>query len=328
MRQEERMMRKRTYVVFPQFGKKSSALGILETICDVTLRHDDSHPSPDELRRLSYEYDGLLVGPREKIDEYSVPRDSRACVVGVLAKAVDNVDASYCAEAGIRLVNAPDTYSRTVAEFVFAQLLHTFKELDRAHQAVVAGEWNWRLSLQSQEVRGKTIGIIGAGGIGSEVARLAAAFEMKILCWTRDATKHRDLDTYGVEFVDLNRLMSESNVIAVALPLTDDTRMLLDERQLGHMKADAFLINVSRGGVVDETALLKLLRASRIRGACLDVFENEPGLREEFKHLSNVKLSPHIAAFTPESWARKEVVVSEGMARAFAAPSQDRTAAE
>jgi len=93
------------------------------------------------------------------------------------------------------------------------------------------------------------------------------------------------------------------------------------------MRADAFLINVSRGGVVDETALLKLLRGSRIRGACVDVFENEPELREEFKHLSNVRLSPHIAGLTPESWARKEEAVSEGMARAFAALCQDGTAA-
>ena len=313
-------MRKRTYVVFPQFGKKSSALDILETISDVTLRHDNSHPFPDELRRLSYEYDGLLVGPREKIDEYSVPRDSRARVIGVLAKAIDNIDTSYCAEAGIRLANAPDTYSRTVAEFVFAQLLHTFKELDRAHQAVVTGQWNWRLSLQSQEVMGKTIGVIGAGGIGSEVARLAAAFEMKILCWTRDATKHRDLDTYGVEFVDLSRLMSESNVVAVALPLTDDTRMLLDERQLAHMRADAFLINVSRGGVVDETALLKLLRESRIRGACLDVFENEPELREEFKHLSNVKLSPHIAGLHARVVGTKGRGGERGYGQSFCGP--------
>jgi D-3-phosphoglycerate dehydrogenase len=322
------MMRKRTYVIFPQFGNRSSALDILGTISDVALRHDNSHPSPDELRRLSYEYDGLLVGPFEKIDEYSVPRDSRARVIGVLAKAIDNIDSSYCSEAGIRLANAPNTYSRTVAEYVFAQLLQTFKELERAHQAVVTGQWNWRLSLQSREVMGKTLGVIGAGGIGSEVARLAAAFEMKILCWTRDAAKHRDLDAYGVEFVELSRLMSESNAIAVALALTDDTRMLIDERQLARMRTDAFLISVSRGGAVDETALLKLLRGYRIRGACLDVFENEPELREEFKHLSNVKLSPHIAAFTSESCARKEEVVSKGMVEAFVALSEDGTAAE
>jgi D-3-phosphoglycerate dehydrogenase len=203
----------------------------------------------------------------------------------------DNVNIEECTKRKIYVANAAGVNARAVAEHVFAFILCWYKNMARLDRAMKSGNNGFEYS--GGELAGKIIGIVGLGNIGKEVARLAAAFDMKVLGYHR-----HPIDTgLDIESTDFETLLRMSDIVSVNVRLTPQTRHLIGHRQLEIMKNDAFFVNTARGPVVDETALVEALRTGKIGGAGLDVFENEPLPKNSpLRRLNNVILTPHMAS--------------------------------
>ncbi|MCE5277568.1 MAG: D-2-hydroxyacid dehydrogenase [Planctomycetaceae bacterium] len=239
--------------------------------------------------------------------------------IGLLSTGTDAVDVAAAAAGGIVVCNVPAYSTQSVAEMVFAHLLNlTFHAAEHA-LGVRAGQWARNSDFCYSdfplvELAGKTMGLVGFGQIGRAVARIALAMRMNVLVHTLRAS-----EAAGVTFVELDRIFADSDVVSLHCPLTDHTRRLVDARRLGMMKPTAFLINTSRGGVVDEPALAAALNAGRIAGAGLDVLSIEPPRESNVLiEAKNCYITPHIAWATKEARQRLINVVVENV-RAFLA---------
>jgi D-3-phosphoglycerate dehydrogenase len=223
-------------------------------------------------------------------------------VVGRAGIGVDNVDVATATELGILVVNAPTANLVSATEHTFALLLALARNLPAAHQSVLAGEWD-RKRFLGTELNGKTLGLLGLGRIGQNVAYRAKAFGMRVLAFDPflDASAARRLD---VELSELDALLRRSDVVSVHTPLTEQTRGLLDAAALSRMKAGALLVNCARGGVVDEEAVLEALESGHLGGVALDVFENEPPTGSKLVAHPRVVVTPHIGAQTREAQER------------------------
>ncbi len=210
------------------------------------------------------EYDALLIGMAEPIDKDVLSSNPKVKVIGVLAVGMDNIDVESCDEKGISVVNIPSTNSDSVAEYVMASVLSMSKKLFEADQAVRSGNWRWRFELTSRELRGKTLGVIGGGEIGTRVIRLADAFGLKLLCTTRSPRRTKEaVGRINVEFVELKILLREADFVCLLVPLTSETQHLIGAREFNMMKETAYLVNVSRGAVVDQKALINTIKEGR-----------------------------------------------------------------
>ncbi len=224
----------------------------------------------------------------------------------------DNVDLEAASLKRIYVANASGTNAVSVAEHVFALILVLSKRLLWVDASMKAGRWE-KPGILLDELAGKTLGIVGLGSVGVEVAKRGLAFGMRILSFRRRPVVPEGLD---VTLVDFTTLLRDSDFISVNVPLTRETRGMLGEREFELMKETAFLVNTSRGGIVDEKALYSSLAEKRIAGAALDVFEEEPlPERNMLRGLDNVVLTPHIAGRTIEAIHRRYVFFSENIKR-------------
>lgn len=231
--------------------------------------------------------------------------DSAAKLKGIVKYGVgiDAIDLAAARSRGIPLVNVPEYAEETVAEGAFALMMALAKKLKPLQRAMEAQGWVWPTGeWLASDLAGKTVGLVGLGRIGSAFARMAAAFRMRVLAY----------DPYVKNTApDLRAMLAESDFVSIHCVLNDETRHLIGERELRMMKRTAFLINVSRGAIVDEMALLKALQQGRLGGAALDVYSQEPLSRREHPlsalyEMDNVILSPHLAFYTREAMARLE----------------------
>lgn len=219
------------------------------------------------------------------------PRLGIVCKHGV---GVDNIDLTACKSRGIYVTNVPDANKHAVADFAFALILNAARQVTQACIATRAGEWP---RLFATDVYGKTLGIVGLGNIGKQVALRASGFSMRVLAFdfypdTQFAAAH------NIEFVSLDQLTAQSDFITLHTPLTEQTRDLFDAARFAQMKKSAFLINVSRGGVVNESDLFNALNDRMIAGAAADVFDHEPLTTHPLFSLNNFIPTPHIAGYT------------------------------
>ena len=231
-------------------------------------------------------------------------------LIAVFGSGVDNVDLAAATRRGIPVVNGRGGGAISVSEQVISMMMALARNLPRYHEDMRAGIWE---SLMGGELTEKTVGIVGMGAIGGELARiLSQGFRMKVLAY--DVAPNPQLtEKYKVRYVELDELFSEADFISIHTPLLPSTQGLVSDRLLGLMKPSAYLINASRGGVVDEEALLKALKAGSIAGAGLDVFAQEPPGKTPFGKLPNVVLSPHVAANTPETVFRISQLLKENI---------------
>ena len=217
------------------------------------------------------------------------------CGVGL-----ENVDTDYCKERGIKVINAPASNSDAVAEHTILLILASLKNLVGLDASVRRGEWN------RDPVTGladKTVGILGFGHIGKEVARRLQGFDAKLLAY--DVVQDKETaEKLGVKFVTLENLLRESDVVTVHVPLLKQTRHLLDSRRISMIKKGTIVVNTSRGAVIDEKALANALKSGHIVFAGIDVFESEPPTKSLLLPLKNTILTPHIAGLTKESFRR------------------------
>ncbi|MHC9297261.1 2-hydroxyacid dehydrogenase [Mycobacterium sp. LTG2003] len=218
-------------------------------------------------------------------------------VVANVAVGYDNIDVPAATAAGVTVTNTPGVLDRATADHTFALILAATRRVvdgDRFLRTREKWVWGPRMLVGLDVSAGATLGILGYGRIGKAVAKRAQAFDMTVLATARSRQPGSEED--GVRFVDTDTLLAESDVLSVLTPLTPQTHHLIDAAALAKMKPTAYLINTARGGVVDESALMAALHESRLRGAALDVFENEPDVDPALLDAPNLVLTPHIAS--------------------------------
>ncbi len=267
--------------------------------------------TPEELRALVADCDALVVRSQVKVDAALMAAGSHLAVIARAGVGVDNVDVAAATRAGITVVNAPTGNTISAAELTIGLLFGVARRLAVADASTRRGEWI-RSKLTGIELTGRTMGVVGFGKIGQAVASRARGLEMRVLAsdpfLTPDnATRH------GVELVELTRLLAEADVVSLHVPLTRSTRGLIGAAQLASMRKSAILLNVARGGIVDEQALADALREGRIAGAGIDVFENEPPVGSPLLEAPNLTLTPHLGASTAEAQVRVAVEAAQAV---------------
>ena len=262
---------------------------------------------------------GLIVRNRTQVRDELLAAAQNLKVIGRLGVGLDNIDVEACRARGIRVVPATGANNIAVAEYVIAAMLMLVRGVFDANGAMLAGEWP-RGRLMGGEVHGRSLGLVGFGGIARAVARRAQALGLRIHAFdpalAPDAALWRQLDVSPA--ASLDELLAHSDVVSVHVPLTGHTRHLIDTARLATMPKGAILINTARGGVVDDQALARALRDGHLGGAAVDVFEDEPLPAESaYRDVPNVVLTPHIAGITRESNARVSAMIADAVTEAL-----------
>jgi D-3-phosphoglycerate dehydrogenase len=293
-----------------------------EAGCEITLGRPFTDAatvySEDELKAMVREMDALLVSSRELFTRGVMMAAPRLVTIAKLGIGVERIDLRAATELGILVSNTPipENYL-AVAEYAVAFMLAMAKQLKSGDQQGRAGRWR---SIVGTFMRGKTVGLVGLGRIGSRVAALLRPFEVRILAFDPFVARERAAEA-GVELVSLERLMAESDFVSLHAVVTAENRNLIGARELALMKPSAYLINTARGALVDEAALAAALNRGQLAGAALDVFEPEPPAPTSpllAEPLANRTLiTPHVAGMSPELIAKMPIVQTENCIRAL-----------
>ncbi len=280
---------------------------------------EDRVLTSEELVRFTRGKDGLLCLLTDTIDRAFLEQVPGLKAVSTMSVGYNHIDLEAASEKGIGVSNTPGVLTDATAELTWALLLAVARRIPEAARFLRGGEftgWGPMLFLGT-ELHGKTLGIVGAGRIGTAVGLRAAAFGMKVVYL--DPRRNRELEKRTrAEPIGLDRLLAASDFVSLHVPLTEETRCLIGRGELRRMKKSAFLINVSRGAVVDEEALAEALRENEIAGAGLDVYEKEPHVHPGLLTLKNVVLLPHIGSATVETRTRMAVMAAEDLAAILA----------
>jgi D-3-phosphoglycerate dehydrogenase / 2-oxoglutarate reductase len=270
----------------------------------------------DALAEALAEADAVIVRSATRITRGALGRTSSLKVIGRAGVGVDTIDVDAATEKGIAVMNAPAGNTISAAELAFALLLALVRRVPAADRSMKEGQWD-RSSFSGTELYGKTLGLVGAGRVGGEVARRAQAFGMNVVGYdpflSQDAAR-----SLGIKLQSLEDVLRTADVLTLHVPLTESTKGLLGDAQLGLMKSEAVIINAARGGVLDEAALLRRLKEKRLAGAALDVFEKEPLPADHpLRALPNVVLTPHLGASTEEAQLNVALEIAQAIRAAL-----------
>ena len=268
----------------------------------------------DELLKVAGDYEAFVVRSRTKIDRQVLEKATRLRLVARPGTGLDNVDVDYAKSRGVSVVNSPESLVEGVAEHVVLFMLALSRKLVRGDTGMKAGKWE-KNSLMGRELRGKVLGVVGLGRIGRRIAEIAKTLGMSVLFYDVVAIPPEVVSGLGAKVVGLDELFSAADYVTLHVPMTLDTAHMVGASRLAQMKPTAFLINTSRGGVIDEDALASALREGRLGGAALDVFEKEPP-SGAILTAPNTILTPHIGGQTEEAQASAITVIGEKV-RAF-----------
>ncbi len=267
---------------------------------------------PDHVRDL----DAIIVRSATKVRKEMIDAAEKLKAIGRAGVGLDNIDVEYAKSKGIKVINTPGATSISVAELTIGLILAVMRKIAYADREMRNGAWP-KKKCKGIEMYGKTMGIIGIGRIGREVAKRAKAFGMKVIyydVYRPDESTEKELD---IEFRELDVLVSEADVITLHLPLTPETKHLINKERIEKMKDGAIIINAARGGIVDENALYEALKSGKLYGAALDVYENEPLKESKLFELDNIVLTPHIGAQAKEGQTRAGIEVAKKIAEAL-----------
>jgi D-3-phosphoglycerate dehydrogenase len=265
--------------------------------------------APADLKKTVGRYDALVVRSETKVTRDVLDAASHLQVVGRAGVGVDNIDVEAATEKGVVVVNAPTGNTTSAAEHAIALMLSLSRHIPEASASLKSGKWE-RGRFMGLEVRGKTLGIVGLGQVGSEVARRARGLEMRVIAYDPFVPEER-ARVLGVDIVDMDQLLAESDFVTVHTTLSEGTRSLIGASELAKMKPAARVINTARGGIVDESALVEAVKAKQIAGAAVDVFEREPITDHPLFGLDGVVVTPHLGASTAEAQERVAIDVAE-----------------
>jgi len=304
--------------IFVSYWLPDAPLNALREKHTVVVNKENRVLTSQELVAQLVDSDALLcVG--SKVDKAVLDAvGPRLKIVANWGVGYNHIDADYAAQKGIMVTNTPDVLTDTTADLAWAILMAVARRVVEADAYVRSGQFEGfkPFSMLGGDVWGKTIGIIGCGRIGQAVARRAQGFGMTVLyCDARPLDKETER-ALGVRYMEIDELLKESDFVTLHVPLIEETHHLIDARRLSLMNPSAFLVNASRGPVVDEQALLEALRAKQVAGAALDVFENEPALTPGLADLPNVVLTPHIGS---GSWETRTAMADVAVKNIIAA---------
>jgi glyoxylate reductase len=280
---------------------------------EVEINPDDRTLSADELRAAVAGRDAVLCLLTDKIDE-AVLEAARGCrVFANMAVGYNNIDVDAATARGILVTNTPGVLTDVTADLTWTLILAVARRVVEGDREMRSGRFpGWGpLYMLGGDVTGRTLGLVGPGRIAAAVAERAVGFRMRLLYHGRRPSP--TLEALGAEGVGLDRLLAESDVVSLHVPLTDETRHLIDAQALGKMKSSAYLINTSRGPVVDERALVAALKAGTIAGAGLDVYEDEPRMAEGLADCPGAVLLPHLGSATHATRAAMARMAAENL---------------
>lgn len=289
------MGKPRVYVtrIIPDQG-----LDLVREFCDATIWREELPPPREVILRETREADGLLSLLTDRVDGELMDACPRLRVVSNFAVGFDNLDVPAATERGVVMGNTPGVLTETTADFAFALLMTAARRIVEGVEYVRADHWKtWGpMLLMGHDVHGATLGLVGMGRIGAEMARRANGFSMRVLYY--DVYRREDLEQgLGIQYAPLDEVLAQADFVSVHTPLTPDTRHLMNAERFAKMKRDAILINTSRGPVVETEALVEALRSGVIGGAALDVTEPEPLPADHpLVHMPNCIIVPHIAS--------------------------------
>ena len=264
--------------------------------------------TPEELKKVIKDYDALLVRSATKVTADIINAASKLKIVGRAGVGLDNVDVEAASKKGIIVVNTPGGNTISTAEHTFSMMMALSRTIPQADLSMKKGEWE-RKKFMGVELYGKTLGIVGLGRIGTEVAKRAIAFGMTVIAYDPylSAEKAKDL---GIENVDLNTLFEKADYITVHTPLTDETKHMISDKEFAVMKKGVRMINCARGGIIDEDSLVRAIESGKVAGAAFDVYESEPPKGSKLIGLDKVVLTPHLGASTEEAQTNVAVEVA------------------
>ena len=295
-----------------------AAREILNKSFDVEYWTQPERISREELLRRTRDKEALVCLLTERVDEELLAAAPKLKIAANVAVGFDNIDVPACTKRRVAVTNTPGVLDETTADFAWTLLMAVARRVGEGEQLARSGQWKgWDLDqLCGTDVWGKTLGILGFGRIGRGVARRAGGFLMKVIY--HDAVRAPEAleKELHAEYREFDRLLAESDFVSVHVPLLPETRRLLSTAQFSRMKPTAFVINTSRGPVVDEAALVQALEGGKIAGAALDVFENEPAIHPGLKR-PNVVLAPHIASASIETRTKMACMAAENVVALF-----------
>ena len=304
--------------VFATHQLFDEARQILEAACDVEYWTNEERPPRDELLRRVKDKEGLVCLLTEKVNDELLRVALKLRIASNVAVGYDNIDVDACTKRGVVATNTPGVLDETTADFAWTLMMAVARRLAEGEQLARSGNWKgWNLDqLCGADIWGKTLGLVGFGRIGRAVARRALGFHMKVIYTDAVKAPEEVAKSLNAEYRDMNALLAESDFISLHVPLIPETRGLFDSPKFYRMKPTAFLINTSRGPVVEEAALVAALDAKKIAGAALDVYENEPFIHPGLKR-PNVVLAPHLASASLETRTKMAVMAANNVAALF-----------
>lgn len=292
-----------------------------EVLSLITRWHEvDSNPEDRPMPRAELlekigDRDGLLCAVTDRVDDELLECAPKLKMVANYAVGYDNVDLAAATARGIRVSNTPGVLTDATADLTFALILAVARRVVEGDKLTREGQFKYfaPLLFLGRDVSGKNLGIIGLGNIGKAVARRARGFNMPVLYYSRRRIPEVEERELGVSYVTMEELLAQSDFVSLHIPLGAETRHIIGREQLKQMKPTAFLINASRGPVVDEQALVEALQLKQIAGAGLDVYENEPALTPGLTDLQNVVLMPHSGSATRETRTKMASLAAENL---------------
>jgi glyoxylate reductase len=295
-----------------------AAREILKASFDVEYWMEPARISRPELLRRVKDKEALVCLLTERVNEELLSAGPKLRIVANVAVGFDNIDVPACTRHGIAVTNTPGVLDETTADFAWTLLMAVARRVAEGEQLARSGDWKgWDLDqLCGTDVWGKTLGIVGFGRIGRGMARRAAGFQMKVLYHDALRAPEAVEKELRAEYREFNALLAESDFVSVHVPLLEETRGLIGSAQLARMKPTAFLINSSRGPVVNEAAVVHALENKKIAGVALDVFENEPFIHPGLKR-ANTVLTPHQASASIETRTRMACMAAENVVAMF-----------
>ena len=298
------ILRPRVFVTRQFFPE---ALEVLTDAADTEVWPDDEPPTPEQLLGKVVEADGILTNIMDRIDADVFQAAHRLKVVSQLGVGVDNIDVAEATRRGVLVGNTPGVLAKATADIAFGLLMSAARRISEGDRWLRAGNWKMQyhpMVWLGAEVHGATLGIIGMGQIGVEMAKRARGFDMRVIYYSR--TRKPELESeLGMEYFEPSDLLSTADFVTLHIPLTLETRHFIGERELQLMKPTAILINAARGAVVDSQALYTALKEGWISGAALDVTDPEPILPDDpLLSLDNLVITPHIGSASIDSRRR------------------------
>lgn len=294
-------------------------LDYLRAHCEVIDNQKDVPYAQEALAAALADCEGLMCALTDKVDAALLARAPRLRAVANIAVGYNNIDVPACTARDVMATNTPGVLDDSTADLAWALMLGTARRITEVERRIRAGEWTgWRLKQWlGVDVHHATLGIVGMGRIGQAIARRALGFEMKVVYHNRKRIAPELERKCNAAYVSLDELLTQSDFVVLQVPYTPETHHLIGAAQLKKMKTSAILINSTRGGVVDDAALVAALKGGTIRGAGLDVYENEPKLHPDFLKLDNVVLAPHVGSSTEATRKAMAMLAAQNLVAAL-----------